>query len=53
MTVNQRSGESPFPFRALDDFRFSKENESYLEISNFDAEGRVVIDAVRWLWLGE
>jgi hypothetical protein len=53
MTVDQRSGETPFPFVSLGEFRFSTEKEPFLEIANSDADGRVMIDAVRWVWLGE
>ncbi len=53
LTVNQRSGDSPFPFVALGEYRFSTKKEAFLEVSNTDADGRVVLDAARWIWLGE
>jgi hypothetical protein len=53
LTVNQRIGDSPFPFVALGEYRFSTQKEAFLEVSNTDADGRVVLDAARWIWLGE
>jgi hypothetical protein len=54
VTVDQgeRAGASPFPFVTLGAYRFATE-EASLEIANGDADGRVVIDAARWVWLGE
>jgi hypothetical protein len=51
--VDQRTGAWPFPFTPLGEYRFSAEGDSSLEISNAGADGRVVIDAVRWVWLGD
>jgi hypothetical protein len=51
--VDQRTGTTPFPFTPLGEYRFSSEGDSSLEISNASADGLVVIDAVRWVWLGD
>ena len=53
LKIDQRSGDSPFPFVALGEFRFSTGKESWLEIENTEAGGRVVIDAARLVWVGE
>ncbi len=52
-TIDQRTGEGPFPFTALGEYRFAANRPTFLEIANGDAGGRVVVDAVRWVWLGE
>jgi hypothetical protein len=53
LKVDQRTGESPFPFVALGAYRFSSAQESWVELDNGDAGGRVVIDGLRLVWLGE
>jgi len=53
MTVDQRTGAGPFPFTTLGEYRFAANRATFLEIANGDAGGRVVVDAVRWVWLGE
>jgi hypothetical protein len=52
-TINQRDKLSPLPFTSLGEFRFRAGDEGYVDISNADANGRVAIDAVRWVWIGE
>jgi hypothetical protein len=51
--VNERAGETPFPFAVLGEYRFSPKQEAVLEVANGNADGRVVIDAVRWVWIGD
>jgi hypothetical protein len=53
VTVDLRAGGSPFPFKAIGEYRFSTKKDAFLEVSNGDADGRVVLDAARWIWLGE
>jgi hypothetical protein len=53
VTVNERVGSSPFPFIVLGEYRFVAKKEALLEIANGDADGRVVVDGVRWVWLGD
>jgi hypothetical protein len=53
LDVNQRSGDTPFPFVALGEYRFSAKSEAFLEIANGNSDGRVVVDSVRWVWLGD
>jgi hypothetical protein len=52
-TVDQRTGAGPFPFTTPGEYRFAADRETFLEIANGDAVGRVVVDAVRWVWRGE
>ena len=51
--LNQRDGESPFPWTAVGDFAFAAGEKAELEISNAGTDGLVAIDGVRWIWLGE
>jgi hypothetical protein len=54
LDVNQREEATPFPFVAAGDYRFKAGDEGYVEIRNGEAlDGRVVVDGVRWVWLGE
>jgi hypothetical protein len=38
---------------AVGDYRFRAGDGSYLMLSNTGANGRVALDGVRWVWLGE
>ncbi len=52
--VDQRKEATPFPFVAVGEYRFEAGDAGFVEIRNGDAlDGRVVVDGVRWVWLGE
>jgi len=53
LMVNQRNETTPFNFVALGEFRFCSGNAGFVEITNANTDGRVAIDAVRWVWLGD
>lgn len=53
LTVNQRTESTPFNFTPVGQFLFKAGDGGFVEISNAHADGRVVIDGVRWVWLGE
>mgnify|MGYP003606728260 CR=1 FL=1 len=54
VTVDQRKETTPFPFVALGEFRFKAGDAGFVELRNGAAlDGRVVVDGVRWVWLGE
>jgi len=53
LTVDQRTSATPFNWVAVGDFRFKKGDSGLVDISNHEANGRVAIDGVRWVWLGE
>jgi hypothetical protein len=54
LEVDQRKEATPFPFVALGAYCFKAGDAGFVEIRNGDAlDGRVVIDGVRWVWLGE
>lgn len=52
-TVNQCDETTPFNFVAVGEFTFKAGDSGFVEISNSNADGRVAIDGVRWVWLGE
>ena len=51
--VNQRAKESPFAFTPLGEYLFEADQPASVVLSNSDVDGRVLIDTVRWLWVGE
>ncbi len=53
LTVNERKETTPFNFTPVGEFNFKAGDSGFVEISNSKADGRVVIDGVRWVWLGE
>ncbi|MBI3877839.1 MAG: FAD-dependent oxidoreductase, partial [Verrucomicrobia bacterium] len=53
LTVDQRKETTPFNFVPLGEFTFKAGDSGFLEVSNGSADGRVAIDGVRWVWLGE
>lgn len=53
LTIDQRKKDSPFPFVSLGEFTCKAGTGSSLEIDNEGADDRIMVDAVRWVWLGE
>ena len=52
--VDQRTETTPFPFYVVGDYAFKQGDSGFVELRNSDAlDGRIVIDGVRWIWLGE
>jgi hypothetical protein len=51
--VNERERGTPFAFRPLGEFRFEAGQPAEVFITTEGVNGRVTIDEVRWLWLGE
>jgi hypothetical protein len=51
--VDQRRETTPFNFVPLGEFTFKAGDSGFVEIRNSNTDGRVVIDGVRWVWLGE
>jgi hypothetical protein len=49
----QRQETSPFNFVPLGEFTLQAGGSGFVEISDNRADGRVAIDGVRWVWLGE
>ena len=53
LTVDQRTETTPFNFTPLGEFTFKAGDSGFVEITNGNTDGRVVVDGVRWVWLGE
>ena len=51
--VNQRKKSSPFAFTPIGDFRFKAGEPVSVVYANTGTDGHVLVDTVRWLWLGE
>lgn len=52
-TVDERTETTPFNFTPLGEFRFKAGDAGFVEIANGGTDGSVVVDGVRWVWLGE
>ncbi len=53
ITVDQRAETGPFNFTAIGEYEFKAGESGFVEISNAGTDGKVVIDGVRWVWVGE
>ena len=53
ITVNEREETTPFNFTPIGEFSFKAGDSGFVEITNGNTDGRVVIDGVRWVWSGE
>lgn len=53
VSLDQRREITPFPLVPLGEYRFRAGASGFVELTNHDTDGRVAIDAVRWVWLGE
>ena len=53
VTINQRTADTPFPFVVIGEYRFKTGNAGFVEVANAETDGKVMIDGVRWIWLGE
>jgi hypothetical protein len=51
--INQRRKPGPFAFMPVGEFRFHAGERAHVNISNKGADGIVVVDSVRWIWIGE
>lgn len=52
ITINERERGTPFAFRPLGEYRFESGKPAEVFITTEGVKGRVTIDEVRWLWLG-
>jgi hypothetical protein len=53
ITVDERKETTPFNFTPVGEFIFRAGDSGFVEITNGGTDGRVVMDGVRWVWLGE
>jgi len=51
--ADERTETTPFNFTPLGEFRFKAGDSGFVEITNGNTDGFVVVDGVRWIWLGE
>jgi len=53
LTADERTETTPLNFVSLGEFRFKAGDSGFVEITNGGTDGFVVVDAIRWIWLGE
>lgn len=53
LTVNQREETTPSTSVPVGEFTFKAGKSGSADITNPGADGRIAIDGVRWVWLGE
>jgi autotransporter-associated beta strand protein len=52
VTIDQRKAEGPFVFKPVGEFTFNANESAEVEIRTDGTRGDVVVDAVKWVWLG-
>jgi hypothetical protein len=53
VTLNQRKKETPYAFVPVGEFEFRPDHPASATFTNEGADGAVIIDTVRWIWLGD
>lgn len=53
VTVDQRNEVTPLNWVPVGEFIFNAGSSGFVDITNSAADGRVAIDGMRWVWLGE
>lgn len=53
LTLDQRTETTLFPFVPIGEFPFKAGNIGSVDLTNAGTDGRIAIEAVRWVWLGE
>ncbi len=53
LTVDERKEGTAFNFTPVGEFTFKAGETGFVEITNGNTDGRVLVDGVRWVWLGE
>lgn len=53
LSLNQKQKPGPFAFQPIGEFRFKAGERAAVIYSNKGANGIVLIDTVRWIWVGE
>lgn len=53
MKLNQKKKPGPFAFQPVGEYRFTAGQTASVRFSNAGADGVVLIDTVRWIWIGE
>ncbi|WP_438479283.1 FAD-dependent oxidoreductase [Oleiharenicola lentus] len=52
LKLNQKKKPGPFAFQPIGEFQFTAGQPVTVKISNAGVDGMVLIDTVRWIWLG-
>jgi len=52
ISLDQRTGPTVFPFFPVGEYACDAGTDNYVLISNTETDGYVVVDAVRWVWVG-
>ena len=53
VSLNQQKKTSPFAFAPIGEYRFEAGKPAIVAYTNEGANGAVIVDTVRWIWLGE
>ena len=53
LKVDERKSGTEFIFSPIGEFTFKAGDTGFVEITNGNTDGRVIVDGVRWVWLGE
>jgi len=53
LKINQRKKPGPYAFQPVAEYRFIAGQPATVTFNNRGADGIVLIDSVRWVWLGE
>ncbi|MES2595324.1 MAG: FAD-dependent oxidoreductase [Verrucomicrobiota bacterium] len=53
LTIDQRQETTAFNWVPVGEFEFKAGRDGFAEVSNGQADGRVAIDGMRWIWLGK
>ncbi|MES2694619.1 MAG: FAD-dependent oxidoreductase [Verrucomicrobiota bacterium] len=53
VTLNQKRKTSPYAFAPIGEYRFKAGEPATVIYTNEGVDGAVIIDTVRWIWLGE
>jgi hypothetical protein len=51
--VDERTEVTPLAMVPMGEYRFKEGDGSFVEITNGKTDGQVVVDSVRWVWVGE
>ena len=53
LTLDQRNATTPFVFSSVGEFHFDAGRAATVDMTNSTADGRIAVDAVRFVWRGE
>jgi hypothetical protein len=53
VTVDERNEVTPFAMVPMGEYKFEEGDAGFVQITNGNTDGQVVVDCVRWVWVGE